>query len=230
MNCRTFVERMEEYLEGALDADAHDRAAAHLHECADCRRRVERLQTLRAALCNLPVPPPRPGFFEHAIAQAQAEPPPRRRYWIYAAGAALAAGLVLWVGFRWRLNAIPAPAPAGVTITLNETRTIQLSFNAERELPGATLSIRLPDGVELRGFPEQREVRWQTSLVRGVNVLSLPLVAKSTGEGTLLASIQHGDRRTELAIPLRVSDRPHTSAGGPAYAERNRSGVPRARA
>jgi hypothetical protein len=213
MNCQTFTDRLDEYLEGALASDAHEAAAVHLQGCADCQRRLARAQSLRAALRNLPVPAPRPDFFEQALAHAQAPHVAPRSRWAYMTGAALAASLALWLGAGWLPNLLHTPAakPAGVMIALNEARTVQLAFNAEHELQHATLSITLPDGVELQGFPGQREVRWQTNLARGANVLSLPLIGVAPTNGALLARLEHGGRHTELTVPLQVSDSAHTS-------------------
>lgn len=221
MNCRTFVERMDQYLNGTLDRAAHDAAGAHLRECADCQRSVAMLEALRAVLRDAPMPAPRPGFFDQALARAQAAQPRRRRYWPYVTGAAIAASLSLWVVLGDRPNLSPASTPASVTITLNQARTVQLAFNAEHELEEATLSIELPDGVDLEGFPGQREVRWRTNLARGANLLSLPLIARSPAGGTLLARVEYGNRRTQLVIPLHVSDHPHTGAHQGACAPTN---------
>lgn len=214
MNCRSFEDRLDGYLEGALADKDHDEAAAHLQSCGDCQRRLARVQALRAALRSLPVPAPQAGFFEHALARAQGPRPAHRFGWTYLAGAALAASLALWIGFGRIPDFLSAPAskPIGVTIALHETRTVQLAFNAEHELSQATLSITLPDGVEVKGFPGQHQLSWQTNIARGANVLSLPLIAVSPSSGVLLARLTHGDRSTELTIPLQVSDPTRTSA------------------
>lgn len=208
MLCAEFTERLDEYLEGALANADHEAAAAHLRGCADCQRRVARGQALRAALRNLPVETPRPEFFEQALARARGSNDARRWAWPTLAGLALAASLALWLGFGW----LPGARLAGVTIALHEARTVQLAFNAEQELRQATLSIRLPDGVELQGFPGQREVRWRADLARGVNVLSLPLIATSTSGGTLMARVEHAERSTELSVQLRVNKSGRTGA------------------
>ena len=214
MNCRTFEDHLDEYLEGALAVNEYDTAAAHLQRCGDCQRRLARVQALRAALRNLPTPAPRPGFFEHALTRAQGSRAGRHPSWAYVTGAALAASLALWIGFGRLPDLLYAPAakPIGVTIALHQARTVQLAFNAERDLHQATLSIILPDGVELQGFPGQHQVSWQTNIARGANVLSLPLIAVSPSSGVLLARLQHGDRSTQLSVPLQVDDPTRTSA------------------
>lgn len=214
MNCNAFEDRLDEFLEGALADYEHKAVALHLQRCAECQRRLARIQALRAALRNQPVPAPRPGFFEHALTRAQGPRTARRAPWTYAVGAALAASLALWIGFGGLPDMFRAPGakPVGVTIALHETHTVQLAFNAERDLPQATLSITLPAGVELRGFPGQHRVTWQTNIARGANVLSLPLIAVSASDGTLLARLTHGDRSAELTIPLHVSSSIRTGA------------------
>ena len=214
MNCQAFENHLDEYLEGVLANAAYNAAAAHLQRCSGCQQRLAQMQALRAALRTLPAPGPRSGFFEDALARAQGARVARRTGWTYIAGAALAASLALWIGAGQLPTLLrePATKPIGVTIALHETRTVQLSFNAERDLPQATLSITLPEGVELQGFPGQHQVSWQTSIARGANVLSLPLTAVSATGGTLLARLEHGDRSTQLTVPLHVSDAPRTSA------------------
>jgi hypothetical protein len=214
MNCRTFTQHLDEYLEGALAGAAHEAAGAHLQGCADCQRRLARMQALRAALRNLPVPAPRAEFFEQALAHAQRPVGAPRRRWRYVAGAALAASLALWLASSWSpgLTPVPAAKPANVTIALNEVRTVQLAFAAERDLEQATLTIALPSGVELQGFPGQREVRWRTNLARGANVLSLPLIAVASTTGSLVARLEHGDRVSELTVALHVKAPARTSS------------------
>jgi anti-sigma factor RsiW len=213
MNCQAFADQLDEYLEGALADPGYDAAAAHLQRCAACQRRVARAQALRAALRTLPAPAPRSGFFEQALARAQRPHDGRRMGWAYVTGAALAASLALWIGAGSLPVGMHTPTtkPIGVTIALHETRTVQLAFNAERDLPQATLRITLPAGVELKGFPGQRQVSWQTNIARGANLLSLPLIAVATTDGALLARLEHGDRSTELVVPLHVGDAAHTS-------------------
>jgi hypothetical protein len=213
MNCHHFMDQVEEYLDGSLGAAERENAATHVGGCISCQQRVARIRTLRAALRDLPVPEPRPDFFPQALAQARQTHHARSSRWPYFAGAALAASLALWLGFGWMPALLQtADGPIGVTITLHEPRAVQLAFNAEHELEQATLSIQLPDGIELQGFPGQREVRWQTDLARGVNMLSLPLVAMSSSGGMLLARLEHGERATEITVPLRVSAPGRTSA------------------
>lgn len=209
MNCTDFLHRLDEYLEGSLGI-GHESAAAHVRGCAECRRRVARVRALRMALREVPVPEPRPDLLERAVARAAGSEfrARTRAPWPYAAGLALAASFALWLGFGWLPGMLSTPDNAGaVTITLHQPRMVQLAFETGRELRQAALTIRLPQGVELEGFPGQREVRWHTDLVRGVNVLSLPLVAVAPSGGSLVARLEYDERVTELNVPLDVAPR-----------------------
>jgi len=210
MNCREFRQYLDEFLAGALSASAVDAANEHLHGCPDCQRQLAKLQSLRAALRSQEIPAARPGFFDEALRQARQSAPASVSRWPRLVGAALAASLVLWFGYSW----VPVKSPgsgvdrvAAVTIKLHETRVVQLAFNAEEAIAGATLRIQLPEGVELQGFPGKREIEWRTDLARGVNMLSLPLTAVAASEGALRARVEQGERSTELMIGLSVQER-----------------------
>jgi hypothetical protein len=221
MNCRQFTEKLDEYLGGELVNAEHQAASTHAHSCSGCQRKLARRHALRSALRAMPTTEQPPEFFERAFRHAYRSHP----HWRYAAGAALAAGLALWLGFGW-LPGSPTSSSndklASVTISLDEARTVQIAFNAEQALEQAMLDIKLPDGVELKGYPGQRQIRWQTDLARGVNVLSLPLVAISKSGGVMLARLEHGERSTELAVQLRVNNPARPS-------QPKSSGVPNAR-
>ncbi len=208
MNCQEFLAQLDEYMAGEMAPRDIDAAGAHLRACPGCQQRLARRHELRASLRSQPVPPPRPEFFGQALAIARQSGPARFSLWPRLAGAALAASLALWIGFGWWPGTQPSGTEklAGIVIALHETKTVQLAFNAEQALNGATLYIRLPDGVEMRGFPGQREIRWRTDLARGVNLLSLPLIAVAASDGTLRARLEHDARSTEFTIPLHVRE------------------------
>src|SRR5436190_4998306 len=181
MNCQEFINRSDEYRRRSLARHESEAAAAHLTSCPRCRDRIGHAERLRAALRDLPAPRAQPGFFEHALRNAAAAHKKQDRRWAYV-GAALAASLALWIGAASLRRSSPA-----VTISLNEPRTIQLAFNAEHEVSQATIRLQLPEGIEVQGFPGEREIRWETDLARGINVLPLPLVATSRTGGALVA-------------------------------------------
>lgn len=174
---------------------------------------------LRQALKRLPAPEPRPGFVDRALANATRQPAAhaRKRWmglaylasrwetWIGAAvGGAVAAALTTL--FLLRPLEQPAPTPMGISLALNESRAIDVLIDSERELEDATIRIVATGSVVLDGFENEREIGWRAHLERGSNVLSLPVVARSTGQGQLVAVIEHEGRTRRMTINLTVRD------------------------
>ena len=80
-----------------------------------------------------------------------------------------------------------------------------LVFASAATLDSATLTVSLPDGIEIDGFPGQREITWQTSLNEGKNLLPLTLVALTPVGGELLARLEHEDRDRTFRLRVNVT-------------------------
>jgi len=90
-------------------------------------------------------------------------------------------------------------------MTLEEPRTVNLVFASATALDSAMLTVTLPDGLELAGFPGQREIKWQTSLNEGKNFLPLTLIAVSPMGGEVLARLEHNDRNRTFRLRIDVT-------------------------
>ena len=168
-------------------------------------------QEIQALLKDYPMAEPSAGFYEQALARATHEGTRRQRNrWIMTGfGSAIAAGIVLWVISGFLLTAPDVPQPEasipGIALTLEEPRTINLVFSSKTALDGATLTVSLPDGVEMAGFPGQREVAWKTSLAEGKNLLPLELIALTPTGGEVLARLEHEQRNRTFRLRVEVS-------------------------
>lgn len=158
-----------------------------------------------------PVPDASAGFYDRALVRATHEGTRRQRNrWLMTGfGSAIAAGVVLWFIGGFFLNT-PAPtAPdasiPGVTMALEQPRTVNLVFASKTALEGAMLTVTLPEGIELAGFPGQREITWETSLVEGRNLLPLKLVALTPTGGEVLARLEHDDRGRTFRLRVNIS-------------------------
>ncbi len=166
---------------------------------------------LTLLLKDYPMPQATAGFFAQALVRATHEGSRRQRNrWIMTGfGSAVAAGLVLWMvgGFLLTTPDLPVADPAipGITMTLEEPRTINLVFASAEPLDSATLTVQLPDGIEMSGFPGQREVTWQTSLNAGKNLLPLKLIATSPLGGEVYATLRHDNRGRTFRLRVDVS-------------------------
>lgn len=166
---------------------------------------------IQALLKDLPAPEADAGFYEQALARATLQGARRQRNrWVLAGfGGAVAAGLAVWLIGGMPLNEPQLP-DAGtsipeVTMALEEPRTVNLVFSATAAMTHATLTVSLPAGVELAGFPGQSEITWETSLNEGRNLLPLKLVALTPAGGELLATLEHDDRNRKFRLRVDVT-------------------------
>lgn len=174
-------------------------------------RSDSRDQEILALLKDYPMADASTRFYDQALARATHEGTRRQRNrWIMTGfGSALAAGVVLWLLGGFFLTAPDLPAPdksiPGIAMTLEEPHTVNLVFASANALDDATLTVTLPDGVELAGFPGQREISWQTSLVEGRNYLPLELIALTPTGGEVLARLEHDNRGRTFRLRVIVS-------------------------
>jgi len=172
----------------------------------------EQDQEIQALLKDYPMPKASAGYFDQALVRATHEGSRRQRNrWIMTGfGSAIAAGLVLWIVGGFLLTTTPDlpvadPVIPGITMTLEEPRTINLVFASAEPLAFATLTVQLPEGIEISRFPGQREVTWQTSLSAGKNLLPLKLIATSPLGGEVYATLRHDTRSRTFQLRVDVS-------------------------
>ena len=154
-------------------------------------------------LQDYPAPAADGGFYERALLRATHEGSRRQRNrWMMTGfGSAV----------HWNGAPLPTQLPdaesaiPGVTIALAEPRTINLMFASRTALDSATLTVTLPDGIELDGFPGQREITWETSLSEGKNLLPLELVALTPAGGEVLARLEHDNRGRTFRLRVNIS-------------------------
>jgi hypothetical protein len=160
----------------------------------------------------MPVPAPRAKFADDVLARAVASSAQSERAnspmgvlgrWETWLGAVVGAAVAAVVTILIMLPRASSPSD-DVTLALNESRNIEVLIDSERALDDATVRVAASGAVELDGFEDRREVRWQTRLERGRNVLSLPVVARTAGSAQLVAVIEHEGRSRRVAVRLLV--------------------------
>ena len=166
-------------------------------------------QALLNLLKDYPMPEADAGFYDQALAKAahQGVKTQRKRWLATGFGSALVAGLAAWVVFAFLIGAPQQPETSipGVTIAMEQPRTINLMFASKTALDNAMLTVVLPDGIEMQGFPGQKEITWETSLAAGKNVLPLTLVALTPVGGEVLARLEHEQRDQTFRLTVDVS-------------------------
>jgi hypothetical protein len=208
-------------------------AAEHLAHCTDCRNAAHALAMLRADR-DMPIRVPSDDSLHRAIARATADEAsvlelPRRTgtFWLgVGVGVALAAS-VAWgvVMLRPTLDEAPSAHVPQVTLAVNEERAVSVALSSPAALDDAEIRIALSGEIGLKGFDDQRELRWTTDLDVGVNQLTLPLIALGAGGGQVLVEIQHGEKRRVFLVDVRTTDPAARliSPGGAPNMERNRA-------
>jgi len=180
---------------------------------------VEDPEKLRERLRAMPVPEPRPGFADRVLAIATAGRPKREAggirnvlsrpltWWAACIGAATAS--VAWILVMSLYG--HAPQEPSVMLALHESREISLVIDSERALEGATIRLHITGGVALAGYEDQHEIQWLASLNQGVNLLSLPVIARAPGDGSVVAEIEHEGRTRRVSVTMHVSALPLTT-------------------
>lgn len=189
MNCTEFRDNLEEALDGRLDEVRARALWAHAADCADCRAYREAVEGLRRSLRGLAEEEPPFGLTPRVLARAREARRRRHRQWL---GGALAAGLAVGVAIGVWLPAEPGREPS---VAEAEERTVTVRVQSSAELPQAELTLRLPDHMELRGYPGERELRWRTALAEGDNWLELPLRVLEAGDGGVSLRVATTDGR-----------------------------------
>ena len=166
----------------------------------------------------MPVPEPRRGFVDRVLMNASRRKAPevrgiraaiRRPATWWAAGAGALAATVVWMALFFHVDNVREP---NLVLALNESRDVPLVIDAERNLDGATIRLSVTGSVGLAGYGEQQEIEWTTSLTQGANLLSLPVFARETGDGLVVAEIEHEGRTRRLSVALHVVARKDDSA------------------
>ena len=177
----------------------------------DNQANLDEERALLDLLKDYPMPEATAGFYDQALVRAASEGTRRQRNrWVMTGfGSAIAAGIVLAFVSGAFFNAPIVPQIdsniPGVTMALAEPQTVNLVFSSTEALDAATLTVSLPAGVELAGFPGQREISWTTNLSAGKNLLPLKLIALTPTGGEILARLQHHDRDRTFRLRVLVS-------------------------
>jgi hypothetical protein len=208
MRCEDAIEQIR--TAGSQSAGDLRLAMAHAAGCDDCHAALRALDALRS-LRDEPVAVPADAAIERAIDKAVASSPVGRyrRGFLsgLASGAALAATVAaVAVGIWLRTSGGGAPAaPSEVRLVLNEPSAVTVTLESPEPLVGAEVRVELRGAVALEGYGDQRELRWSTDLDRGINQLTLPVVALDASGGQVLVEVTHGDKRRAFVLDVRAA-------------------------
>jgi len=211
MDCNQLNTHLDDYIDHSLDEKVDQAISVHVSQCSACQSVIAKEQELRDMLRQLPVPQPSAGFAERAmrIAVERNSHHHHRAGFIKGFGAAIAAGLMLWIviGVLPVSRQMTAPDPGHqISIALYGTQNVKLAFHAVSELKDAKITIQLPDNLALTGYEGRRELVWHTHLKQGDNILTLPIRAEAIAKGRIRAKVEHDNQIKTIEIAVDVKE------------------------
>lgn len=215
MKCTELHKYLDDYLDQTMSLAERKAVDAHIEHCVSCQQALEAHKTIRQALRSLPVEEASPDFEAKVFAAVRSHHGAGSRHlgnrFIAGFSTAMAASLALWFASTiytpQLIEQMPnEQAPQMINLAVNQARTVKLMFEAPTDLAEVTLSVELPENIELEGFAGQKQLVWQTNLGKGQNILALPIRATGNGQGELVAQLSYGDKTKQFHIVLKTSD------------------------
>jgi len=207
VSCEFDKDRLRALARGSLAGEERDNALLHVDRCEDCRAALRGAEAL-AELAARDTGMPRAGLFEAVVEKAVSQPtraPRDNRFWIGAGVGAIAASLLaVALFFGWTDSRMPAGSVPEFVVSLEEPRQMNLAFETDRVLEGATITILLSGSVEIEGYGPRRELSWTENLEAGVNRLSLPVLANGFEGGQIVVRLEHPQSEQVFVVRLAV--------------------------
>lgn len=195
---------------GISDALDERRNMEHLSGCEDCRKALVATVALRAERFG-DVPPASPDAVSrilHAVqADARARQKPVRAFW---SGLAVGAVAVTAVALLLLLPIAEQPVGTGtvvpvVTLAVMEPQDISIAINSPETMQGAEMHVMLRGAIDLAGYEGQRDLTWAVDLERGVNELTLPVIATGTRGGRMMVEVRFGNKRKTFQVDVQAA-------------------------
>jgi hypothetical protein len=206
MQCEDAVETMRKV--GSRPGTSLRAAMDHVADCSDCQAALRAIDALGVQR-EEPTPLAGDAAIQRAVDAALAANPAqryRRGFWAGLASGLAAAAAAVAVGVWLFGNGGDAPvAGPEVRVALNQRSDVTVALESPEPLANAEVRVELRGAVELDGYMGQRELRWSTDLDRGINQLTLPVVALDTTGGQVLVEVTHGQQRRTFVLDVRAT-------------------------
>jgi len=208
MKCDDFHTLLDNFLDQDLSQAMLNEMQKHKDGCEICAMNMEELVKLRDSLSKLPAEVITQQFSEQVFAKTRnVNRHQTSRSWLPASlGGAIAAGLMTWFVITSPVDSTNIDsAVESIQLVVNQPESVRLAFNVPVAMQAVTVSLELPDHMEIEGFPGQHNIVWQTDLSRGQNVLKLPVIATQAREGELIAILTLANKNKVFRITTQAS-------------------------
>lgn len=216
MNCSLVEAHLDDYLDQTLDDLQRRQIDEHLKTCDHCENRLAEAVLLMKSVRDL-----------KDLPEAQINEVAKARVWKnvwqihqmknkaqnktgkkqgfiqgFLAASVLVSALFIQQNVQFSDEKTNDQA---IAFQLLEEREVYLMFTSEQEDAIAHFTIEIPENFAHRGKVGQRTISWNAKLVKGKNLLTIPLVAQKLGDGVLKANIKIGEKNHSFTVLLNTS-------------------------
>ena len=78
-----------------------------------------------------------------------------------------------------------------------------MAIDSELSIDSVEMSIDISDNLAIRGYGSQKNISWNTSLNKGINVIALPVSAIALGDGEITTHIRLNGKEKIFIIKTR---------------------------
>lgn len=95
---------------------------------------------------------------------------------------------------------------SSITMSMNDQRTVNIVFDSPEAVAEATITVSLPDNLRIAGYESLPVLKWNTPLRAGKNTLSIPLVARNSGEGIVHSQLEINGQAKTFTLLVDVAN------------------------
>ena len=222
ITCQQIEQDLDDLLAGTFPLLLADAMHAHMSSCTKCKKLFDQEGRIITLLAQQKVPTMREDFAKQALAVA------RSRYeasvdagkntvshtnnghssFFARFGYALATVAVSWIAITQFIsinhNADPIQT---VSMSVGEVKNVHLVFNSPESMDNVMVAITLPEHTKIQGRSGVSKLLWSTSLKKGKNIISIPVVAEQDKNGEIITRISSGEKSKIFKVRLNVNPR-----------------------
>ncbi|MDH5393343.1 MAG: zf-HC2 domain-containing protein [Gammaproteobacteria bacterium] len=204
MNCKIVLTQIDDYIDAALEPVQHQQVQSHLGICDSCHQSWQQELEFRQLLKEHPVPAAKAGLEERVFAKLPRKTRASKNAFMAGFSGAIAAGIVLFIVATVVFQPDVQQPVANIVLTLHESKKVNMLFDVPERVAEATVSMQVPEHIEIAGRKGLHQIEWKTALKKGKNLLSLPIVAKMMASGELVAKIKYGKQEKVFRLKLDI--------------------------
>jgi len=206
MNCLEAQQKLGGIIEAGEAIGLDSQLKAHLGSCELCQHRHSDLQ-LKHTLHQIAVPEPSAKFVEQSIKHAISEHDGgTKKYRALAGSAAAMLFFAMTFSFVFKQDAGLLNGEAEglyeMQMAINQTKNINVVLQSDSYRANATIRVLVAENLQLQGYDNNRELSWQTELVEGKNVITLPLILQSAAGGYVDITYRSGADTGTLRVSV----------------------------